>query len=356
MKKLIRILIVDDSTVFQDLLRYIFSSEDDMLVVGVASDGKEAINLIASKKPDLITMDLYMPVMNGLEAIRKIMEDNPIPIVVISSSYQATDGSKSFQAIDAGALTILPKPVGINHPNFARIKAELVKTIRAMAEIKVVTKRQKYLVKQPIQSEIIPPATYNESKTQYKIAVIGVSTGGPQVLSRILPQIPKDISFPIVIAQHISDGFLEGMVEWLSRTTELKIEIAEHNKVLEKGTIYFCPTERNTSIQPNLVVNISKDISAQLATPSISHLFRSIHKNFRQNAIGILMTGMGRDGVEELAIMKETGAVTIVQDKDSCIVYGIPYEAVRLNAQKYILSPENIVKKIVELSQNMQNN
>lgn len=350
MKDIIKILIVEDSSLVRDFLVYILSSEPDMHVVGTAKNGKEAVKLAQLKKPDIITMDIEMPVMNGLEATKEIMSTNAIPIIIVTSSYNKKEIDKTFQAIDAGALAVIAKPAGFKHPDFLKDKNQLINSVRIMSEVKVVTRRKKYLKNGAEEAKKVISRKYHEKEINYKLTAIGVSTGGPQILNKMLPLIPKDYGLPIVIVQHIPKGFLEGMINWLNKKTQLPIKIAEDGEKLEKGNIYFCPPEYNLGISKNLKVELKSDVAGFSVKPSISYLFRTVRKSLKHEAIGILLTGMGKDGAEELALMKEEGALTIIQDEKSSIVFGMPGEAFKLNAHKYILPPENIVKKLISLN------
>lgn len=350
MKGTKKVLIVEDSAVVRDFLVHIITSEPDMHVVGTAKNGKEAIKLAELKKPDVITMDIEMPVMNGLDATRYIMGTKAVPIVVVTSSYSRSEVEKTFNAVEAGALAILAKPSGYKHPSFEKDKRMLIDTIRSMSEVKVVTRLKKYREKETRTDRKVPLIKYDEKKTQYKLVAIGVSTGGPSVLNHILPLLPRNFNMPVVVVQHIPEGFLEGMVSWLNQSSHLEIKIAGHGEKLEPGIIYFCPAEYNLAITNNLEVELKKDVPYYSVRPSVSYFFRSVGKYLKHEAIGVLLTGMGRDGAEELALMKEKGAITIVQDEESSVVHGMPGEAIKLNAHKYILDPEGIAKKLVELS------
>lgn len=349
MKNTIKVLVVDDSAVVRDFLVYIFSSEPNIHVVGTARNGKEAVELAKLKKPDIISMDIEMPVMNGMEATQVIMSTNPVPVILVTSSYRKDDVAKTFKAMEAGALAILEKPAGFGHPNYEKTKKELVNTLLTMSEVKVVTRFPKYAKKEIKALEKEKPVNIDERKTKYQIVAIGVSTGGPQVLQQMIPLIPAGYDIPIVIVQHIPQGFLEGMVDWLNQTSKLEIKIVQNGEKLEGGRIYFCPAEWNVSVNSQLRAELRKDVPGITVCPSVSHFFRSVSKNLKHQAIGVLLTGMGKDGSAELLLMKEAGAVTIVQDEKSCVVFGMPGEAFKLNAHKYILPPIDIVKKIVEL-------
>jgi two-component system chemotaxis response regulator CheB len=349
MDGIINILIVEDSAVVRDFLVYVLSSEPDFHVVGTAKNGQEAVMLAASKKPDVITMDIEMPVMNGLKATQEIMRTNAVPIVMVTSSYNPNEVEKTFAAIDAGALTILAKPNGLKHPDFEKDKKLLIDTIRSISAVKVFTRLNQPAKLSGQDIPVKPLSVFDETRVNYKLVAIGVSTGGPIVLNTIFSALPASFPLPIVVVQHIPDGFLEGMVEWLNNSCKLNIKIAVNEETIKPGNIYFCPPTHHMGISRNLEIQLVKDIPSISVKPSVSYLFRTISKNIQEKSVGIILTGMGRDGAEELALMKEKGALTIVQDKESSIVFGMPGEAVKLNAHKYILSPEGIARKLVNL-------
>jgi two-component system chemotaxis response regulator CheB len=218
-----------------------------------------------------------------------------------------------------------------------------------MSEVRVVTRMPKYAKKEVLAKEKVNPVDIDERKTNYKLIAIGVSTGGPQVLQQMIPLLPKNFNVPIVIVQHIPKGFLEGMVSWLNQSSPLEINIIEQGEKVEGGKIYFCPAEYHLAINSQLRAELVEEAPGFSVRPSVSYLFRSVAKNIKEKAIGVLLTGMGKDGAEELLMMKEAGAVTIAQEEKSCVVFGMPGEAFKINAHKYILPPIDIIKKLVEL-------
>jgi len=350
MAEMIKILIVDDSEIIRDYLGFIFSLEPDFHVVGKAVNGSEAVQMAKEKRPDVITMDIEMPVMNGYEATKRIMSTQPVPIVVITSSFQKSEVEKTFKAMDAGALTVLEKPVGLDHPNYERDRRLLVRTVRTMSEVKLVTRFRKYREDYNEVERNDGEHLVKKQRINYKITAIGVSTGGPPVLNQIFSSVPENFKMPIVVVQHIPEGFLDGMVEWLNQHSKLPVSIAEKGEILQHGRIYFCPAECFMSISSKLEVNLEKESRRFSIKPSVSCLFQSLFENFKEEAIGILLTGMGRDGAEELALMKSAGALTIAQDKESSAVHGMPGAAIKLQATTYILSPLDIVRKLKELN------
>ncbi|MBI1910821.1 MAG: chemotaxis-specific protein-glutamate methyltransferase CheB [Deltaproteobacteria bacterium] len=338
---MINTLIVEDSMVARQYLKYILESDENIRVIGIVENGEEAIKFVSETKPDVITMDINMPKMNGLEATRRIMETNPVPIVIVSASYNQKDVEKSFMAMEAGAVAILEKPFGADRPDHSEAIQNLIQTVKLMSEVKVIKRwpRERY-------SQSVPPAIPSDLNIigvppSVKAVAIGASTGGPPVLQTIIAGLRKNFPFPVLVVQHISKGFIEGLVEWLAQTTSHPVHIAANGTVLRPGNIYFAPDDKHMGIEGNKIV-LSSAPPENGTRPSVSYLFRSAVSAFGGNLIGVLLTGMGKDGAEELRSMKLQGAATIVQDKESSVVYGMPGEALRLDAQTLVLAPERI--------------
>lgn len=331
---MIKVLIVDDSAVVRMHLRNILESDPDIHVIGAARDGGEAVRFVGRKRPDVITMDIAMPGMDGLEATRRIMETTPVPIVVVSARSDK-DVEKSFSAMKAGAVAVLEKPAGEDHKDFEKGAKEIVQTVKLMSEVRVVTRWPKTKV-----SGAVHPVRHGDKRV--RLVAIGASTGGPPVIQTILSSIPKDFPAPILIVQHIAKGFLGGMTDWLRHTTHLPISIASHGERLMPGHVYFAPDDFHLGVTGDERVALSKAAPENGLRPSVSYLFRSTADIYSESAVGVLLTGMGRDGAEDLKLMKERGAVTIAQDQESSVVFGMPGEAVRLDAATHVLPPERI--------------
>ena len=345
---MIKVLIVDDSKVEIEFLDFMLSSDPDIRVIGKTVDGEEAIKFIEHTKPDVIAMDIHMPNMDGYEATKIIMETNPVPIVIVSAS-SGKEVDKAYRAIAAGALAFVDKPVGFDNPDFIKIKANLIQTVKLMSEVKVVKRRFRNIEEIKL---VKPEINYNNGLLQkdYSLIVIGVSTGGPAVLQSILSCLPKDFPIPIIIVQHIAEGFLPGMIEWLSNSTFLKYKIPENDEIIEKGIVYFAPDYFNIGVSSKNRIILSKDSIENGLRPSVSYLFRSASQNFTDKLIGIILTGMGKDGAEELKMIKNNGGLTIAQDKNTSVVFGMPQEAIRLNAAMYILPPERIASLLIKIA------
>ena len=338
---MIKLLIVDDSPVAQQFLTYIFSHEKEIEVVGIVNDGVEALEFVSKQKPDIITMDINMPKLNGFETTKAIMESNPIPIVILTASFNESDVTKSFNAIKAGAVSIIKKPVSLNHPDFIKEAKHITETIKLMSEIKVVKHREKVVRSYNETLGFIKRSSETGNTGSSKVVAIGVSTGGPPVLQTILSNL-HNTSMPILIVQHITPGFIEGLVNWLSQSSKLPINIAQNGQKALPGEVYFAPDGYHMGIDAAGNIVLSESSKENGMRPSVSHLYRSAARSFGENTIGIILTGMGVDGAKELKQLRDMGAITIAQDKDTCAVYGMPGEAVKLNAAGYVLAPEKI--------------
>lgn len=341
----IRVLIVDDSASVRMVLERIFSDDPGFEVAGLACDGEEAIEAVKRLSPDVVTMDICMPLMNGLDATRRIMETHPTPIVILSGNLDPDEVVSSFKAMEAGALIALPKPQWSAPSGHESDVASLVRTVRLMSEIKVVKRWPRY--KRPPLPDL--PVVVGQAPAAPRVVAIGASTGGPPVINTILSGLPPEFPLPVLIVQHMSPGFIRGFAEWLGLSSRLPVHVASHGERLLPGHVYVAPEGVQMEVTADGRVTLNRNASVNGQCPSVSALFRSVADEYGRNAVGILLTGMGDDGVRELGLMKSKGAVTIAQDRKSCVVFGMPGEAVRLDAAMYVLPPDRIVAALVQL-------
>ena len=337
-QKAIRVLVVEDSPVVAQFLIALLNSDPKIEVVGTAANGEEALELVQRTKPDVITMDIHMPRVNGFEATRKIMETCPTPIVVVSGSSSLDEVATNFQAIEAGALAVVARPNGIGHLNHDRSARELLETVKLMAEVKVVKRWPR-----PRTAPKRAPLTEINRKFPGTIQAVamGASTGGPLVLQTILSGLPRDFSLPVLIVQHMTSGFVEGFVEWLTKSSGFPVRIAKDGEPLLSGHAYLAPDDFHLGVRANCV-HLSNLARENGMRPAVSFLFRSVQGAFGCNAVAVLLTGMGTDGVEELKLLKEVGAITIAQDKESSVIHGMPGQAIKDGAATHVLSPPSI--------------
>jgi two-component system chemotaxis response regulator CheB len=346
--QLIRVLVVDDSVVARDLMVYVLNSDPHIQVVGVAQDGEEAVELATRLRPDVITMDIHMPRMDGYDATRRIMERCPTRIVMVTASALPFEVAETFHALEAGALTVVGRPLGPGHQEFERAARELIRTVKLMSEVSVVRRWAKK--KEPPAAPPAPATELPVSTGPVRLVAIGASTGGPLVLLSILSQLGKNFGAPIVIVQHISAGFTEGFAEWLTQAAGFSVRVARQGERLQDGHAYLAPDDMQMEVSAAGVIKLTSSPPENGLRPSVSYLFRSVASHYGGKAVGVLLTGMGRDGAKELKEMKLAGAVTIAQDKESAVVFGMPGEAVKLDAARYVMAPDAIAATLQRLA------
>lgn len=348
---MINVLVVEDSPVVRDFLVFILGSDPEIQVAGTARDGEEALVAVRRIRPDVITMDIHMPKMNGLEATRRIMETDPTPIVIVSGSENAQEIVTTFDAMEAGALAVLRRPNGLGHPNHEATARDMVQTVKLMSEVKVV---RRWPQRQP--GEPAPRAVemgLAQEPAKLRIVAIGASTGGPPVLQTILAALPKTFPAPVVIVQHMAVGFSRGFMEWLAMTSTLPLHLATQGELMLPGHVYLAPDEVQMKVVRNNRIMLTQDAPENGLRPSVSYLFRSVAEVYGCDAVAGLLTGMGRDGAEELRLLKEKGAITFAQDKVSSVVNGMPGEAIKLDAAMLVLPPEKIAAVLTSLANNV---
>lgn len=342
----INVLLVEDSPVACELLRHILHSDPQIHVIAAARNGEEAMQKLEECKPDVVTMDIHMPGMDGFETTRRIMETQPVPVVIVSASFDPADVTNTFRAMEAGAVAACEKPPGPHDPTHDPLARRLINTVKAMSEVRVIKRWSRNRTTAAQQPPAVPVTT---RATGVQLLVIGASTGGPPVLQTILKDLPKPFPVPILIVQHISAGFVQGLADWLTNTTGMSVQLAAHGDLALSGRVYLAPDGLQMRVERTGRLICLADPPENGLRPSVSALFRSVAQTFGPSAIGVLLTGMGRDGAEELRLMRERGAITFAQDKDSSIVHGMPGEAIKLGAAKYVLPPERIATVIREL-------
>lgn len=348
---MIKVLIVEDSRVVSEYMQYILSFEPEISVIGNVSNGKAAIEFVNKNKPDVITMDVNMPIMNGLEATGIIMSTNPVPIIIVSGIQNTKDVSVSLEALAAGALSVIEKPAGINHPQETEQRKKLISMIKLMAEVKVITRKPSKSV-QVGKNQILKKTGFtpnSENLNNRKIVAIGVSTGGPQLLQTIFSKLTSKFPCPILVVQHITTGFLDGLVNWIDSTTTIPVHIATQNETLLPGHIYFAPNNYQMGVKATGKIALSENGANNGICPSVAHLFESVEREYGNMAIAIILTGMGRDGAVELKQLREAGALTIAQDKESAMIYGMPGVAADINAADFILNTQQIVDLLIKM-------
>ncbi|MDF1661725.1 MAG: chemotaxis protein CheB [Planctomycetota bacterium] len=331
-----KVLLVDDSTVIHTYIHHLLQAESDFDPLEIATDGAQAIEKAKSVRPDVILMDIKLPVLDGISAITAIMQESPCPIVVFSGHIQRHGLNRSFDALRAGAVEVLEKPMGLSPDKIADFRQKLLKTLRLMSKACVVRRR-------PVR-----PSQRRISGDEGKLIVaIGSSTGGPAVLYKILSDIPKPFPLPILICQHTIPGFEQGLAEWLSRTGH-SVTVAKQDEMILPGHVYLSTASGHLTLLATRCVIVEE--GKHHPTPNIDLFFESICKVYGKQVVALQLTGMGKDGAQGLLALSEAGALTMAQSAETCVVNGMPEVARRLGAVQINATPEEMGKKLSEVA------
>jgi two-component system chemotaxis response regulator CheB len=332
MPNIIRVLIVDDSTLVRQALSEILSADPDIEVIGEARNGKEGYEKTLALKPDVITMDITMPVMDGLQATERIMEEAPTPIVIVSSR----DVQVIVKALGFGAMDFVASTGDLDE-----IKEELLQKVKIASRVKALRRMH---IRPVAQRSIVPRDAAS------RVVALGISTGGPQALQVLLSKLPAQFSAGILVVQHISPGFVQGLVEWLSITSSLNIRVAQAGDLLKKGTVFFAPDGVHMTVNNEEKIVLKEDGSKKtLHVPSIDVLMRSVAEVYRERAVGVIMTGMGRDGVDGIAAIKSSGGNTLAQDEKTSAIYGMNKLAVDQGVIERVVALDQLAEELVRV-------
>ena len=333
--KEIRVLVVDDSTVARELIMDILSTEKEIKVVGEAANGMEATQKVRDLKPDIVTIDIEVPVMNGIDSIEEIMAANAVPILAVTSRG---DTKTAYDAISRGALDLAVKP------DISRKGArEFVDKIKLLSKIKVNTRIGRRAMR---EIKLVGKLSFEGGEVD-RIVAIAASTGGPEALSIILSSLPAGFPCPVVIAQHISDGFVAGMAEWLQKLSKLSVKSPAEGEPLLPGTVYIAPSEKHMEIAGSKTITLAERQENDIYHPSCDRLLSSAARAFGSRSIGVILTGMGRDGAWGMEKIKKAGGTTIAQDEKTSIVFGMPKIAIETGCIDKVLPIEEISGEIV---------
>jgi two-component system chemotaxis response regulator CheB len=342
MKK-IRVLIVEDSKVIREFLEHIIGNDPRLEIVGAVESAEHALLILDRASPDVISMDIRLPGMNGFEATQRIMAERPTPIVVVSASVEKEDLRVTMNALQAGALTVLEKPAGTSSAEYEALAERLCTQLAIMSQVKVVRRRTAVATTQHPKSKIQHPSTGG-----HRMLGIVTSTGGPSALVQLLGRLGSDFPLPILLVQHITSSFLEGFASWLESACPFSVVIVRDRVVPAAGTVYVATQDRHLRIdRGGLQVDAGDPICAQ--RPSGTVLFESMARTLGSGALGVLLTGMGEDGAEGLLQIRNRGGHTIAEDESTAVVYGMPAAAVRLGAVCESLPLPAIAPRIQEL-------
>ena len=340
---MINVIVADDSATARFLLRSILEADGDMRIIAEAHDGGEAVALVERDRPDLVIMDVHMPVVDGLEATKQIMIKAPTPIIIVSAVTRR-DVDLSLSATHAGALLALPKPQNVAGAGFEERAAELRAMARAMAHVKVVRHWSQHA---SVQSS--SPPRRADAAAKPELIAVAASTGGPPALRRLLMDLPRTLPVPILIVQHIARDFTAGFAEWLAGSCALPVKLAVDGERLTPGVVSVAPDNVHLGITRDGRISLSSEPPIAGFRPSATHLFESAGRAYGPRLLAIVLTGMGSDGAAGLEVARAAGAYVIAQNEATSVVYGMAAEAVRRGAVDVELPIERIAERVVEL-------
>jgi len=350
-KRKIKVLVVDDSAFMRKAIRQILESDPLIEVAGIARDGQDALEKLEELNPDVVTLDINMPRMDGLTCLRHIMATHPLPVVMISSLTQ--EGAReTFRALELGAVDFIPKLSGTISLDIGKQKNEIIAKVKAAAFVRVKkgeglstlkVVRPKISVRKPERIGVIPQ----------KVVVIGVSTGGPQTLMKIIPYLPKDLRAALLIVQHMPPNFTRAFAERLNNASALEIKEAEAGDVIEEGRGYLAPgdyhmTVAKRALGKGTIIRLSKEPSNTLHRPSVDVTMFSVAELYGENTVGVILTGMGSDGAQAMKEVKRRGGKTIAQDEESSIIFGMPKAAIEGGCVDKVVGLSEIAQAIIE--------
>jgi|UniRef100_A0A7C4Y5C9 two-component system chemotaxis response regulator CheB len=337
--KMIKVLIVDDSSFMRKLLRDILEANPDIKIVGMAKNGEEAIEMNETLNPDVITMDVEMPVMNGIEAVEKIMKTNPKPIIMLSA-HTKENAKITMEALEKGAFDFIPKPGGEVSLNLLNISEEITEKIKAA-----------YYANLPALKEIkyTPTKFIKPMVSTFKVVVIGSSTGGPKALSYIIPKIPREFEAPIIVVQHMPEGFTTAFAERLNSISNINVKEIEDGEEIKSGNIYIAPSGFHTIVNEEQRFLLTRDKPIHGVRPAVDKTMVSAANVFLHNTIGVILTGMGKDGAIGVRRIKAVGGKVISQDEKTSVIYGMPKAAFETGCVDEVLPLEKIPEGLIRM-------
>lgn len=339
-------MIIEDSPTVRELLVEIIAQDPRLEVAACTASAEEGLARLAEVQPDVISMDIRLPGMNGFEATSLVMARQPTPVVVVSASVDSDELNITMNALRAGALTVIEKPTGITAGHYQALARRLCDQLVIMSEVKVVRQRIRRDVRLPgaPSAAARPPSLQGE----LQVVALAASTGGPGALVTLLNRLPADFPLPVLLVQHICAPFLRGFVNWLDRCVPQQVMPAEQGVVPRGGTVYVAPAELHLQMgEHSLRLVQAPPLNSQ--RPSATLLFRSLAANAGPRAVGVLLTGMGDDGAEGLLELRQAGGYTLAEDASTAVVFGMPAAAVALGAATEVLPLPRIADRLLEL-------
>lgn len=344
MEKLIRVLVVDDSAYVRKVMTQMLSRSPFIEVVGIARDGAEALELVEELNPDVVTLDLIMPEMDGVEFLKRQMARRPLPVVVVSIASES--GGMALAALDAGAIDFVQKPTALATEKIFEISNEIIDKVKAAAGVSLA-----HLQRLPSAAPVVAlPAA---PQGLLDLVVIGISTGGPQALKYLIPQLPADFPAPVAIVLHMPVGYTALYAEKLHEVSNLRVVEAGQGQEVHPGTVFIAPAGRHLTLVRRLDGVVVTHLDARPFDtphrPSVDVLFQSAASLFRERLLGVVMTGMGSDGREGAAWIKSQGGLVYTEAAESCVVYGMPRSVAEANLSDRSIPLDRMAQAIMEV-------
>jgi two-component system, chemotaxis family, protein-glutamate methylesterase/glutaminase len=351
-KQKIKVLVVDDSAFMRKVISDMLSDDEDIVVVGTAKNGKDGIEKALILKPQIITLDVEMPVMDGITALEKLLKLDPAPKVIMLSSLTNNGGEATMRALEAGAIDFVPKPTSsIIHFNIDDIRQDLVGKIKNAATSNILCFTDHSVV--PIKTKIQPNDRVQTHSNLKYIVAIGTSTGGPRALQEVIPFLPADLPAAVLIVQHMPPGFTKSLAMRLDGLSEINVKEAENGDILKPGWAYLAPGDYHISVNKSLGdyrIGINQEMPMTGHRPSVNYMMNSVADCGHKKLIAVMMTGMGNDGSIGITKIKTLGGKTIAQNEASCVVYGMPKAAVATGAIDKIVPLNEIATEIIKFT------
>ncbi|MCB5175073.1 chemotaxis-specific protein-glutamate methyltransferase CheB [Microvirga lenta] len=342
-------MVVEDSLVVRQLLVHIIARDPRLVVAAAVGSAEEALREIGRVQPDVISMDIRLPGMDGLEATRRIMSDHPTPIVVIAGSVEDESLKISMNALRAGALTVVEKPVGLTSAGFDGIAETICTQLYIMSQVPVVRQRS-FAWRPNAQPAPVQKRDWERSPLRPSIMGIAASTGGPPALAKVLGAFPADFPIPILLVQHMGAPFMEGFASWLNGLMPLEVRVARDQEIPAPGKVYVAPGDRHLLLSPAGTLQISASPALASQRPSATLLFQSMAKTVGSRGLGVILTGMGEDGAQGILELRQAGGYTVAEDESTAVVYGMPAAAVRMGGVSASLPLDLIGPRLLRLT------
>jgi len=347
----IRVLVVDDSAFMRKIITDILATSSEIEVIGKAKNGQEAIEKVTQLRPDVVTMDMEMPVLDGLQALGYIMSECPTRVIMLTAA-ESKHGDLTMTAFQYGAVDFIQKPSGSISLDMEKISDDLIKKVLAAVHVDI--HKLVFIEEKPIKKEKRVPIQKIRTK---KIVIIGTSTGGPRALQQVIPLLPVDLRVPVLVVQHMPAGFTKSLAERLNSQSMLKVREAAEGDIIQTGTVLIAPGDfhmivKQQKINGELreVIGLTKGDRVQGVRPSVDVLLESVAQIYGQNSIGVILTGMGCDGSDGIKKLKLAGGKVIAEDESTCVVYGMPRSVIEQKLADYILPIHKIAQSIMEIA------